>query len=269
MCASWLTDSCVFCTFFKMPLDFLGMHNFKPCKCWVNSTPADSTIRAYSRPQVLSHTCSPVHLLDNRPATISLPVQSEKSKICKFIHGKSAFLPLCLKKAKFSSFWKKISSKQASYTYSLCPFWKSKKTSFFSKIIYEKMTLLPLCPCWKKSKFSSLKIIIKEKLKLTLILLFGGQFNFKIFVAYVFWFQSWLKLNSKFDLENSCLGRLNGGARFPQTSQMFTSGAFSDIGYGGSVGFCWSGFRGKQNELTLYEQGKRDLKISVDFLRFY
>ncbi|XP_011435249.1 protein quaking-B-like isoform X2 [Crassostrea angulata] len=32
--------------------------------------------------------------------------------------------------------------------------------------------------------------------------------------------------------ENSCLGRLNGGARFPQTSQMFTSGAFSDIGYG-------------------------------------
>lgn len=100
-------------------------------------------------------------------------------------------------------------------------------------------------------------------------MLFGGQFNFKIFVAYVFWFQSWLKLNSKFDLENSCLGRLNGGARFPQTSQMFTSGAFSDIGYGGSVGFCWSGFRGKQNELTLYEQGKRDLKISVDFLRFY
>lgn len=137
MCASWLTDSCVFCTFFKMPLDFLGMHNFKPCKCWVNSTPADSTIRAYSRPQVLSHTCSPVHLLDNRPATISLLVQSEKSKktffVCKFIHGKSAFLPLCLKKAKFSSFWKKISSKQASYTYSLCPFWKSKKLLFFSQ----------------------------------------------------------------------------------------------------------------------------------------
>lgn len=134
MCASWLTDSCVFCTFFKMPLDFLGMHNFKPCKCWVNSTPADSTIRTYSRPQVLSHTCSPVHLLDNRPATISLLVQSEKSKICKFIHGKSAFLPLCLKKAKFSSFWKKISSKQASYTYSLCPFWKSKKLLFFQKL---------------------------------------------------------------------------------------------------------------------------------------
>lgn len=244
------------------------MHNFKPCKCWVNSTPADSTIRAYSRPQVLSHTCSPVHLLDNRPATISLPVQSEKSKICKFIHGKSAFRPLCLKKAKFSSFWKKISSKQASYTYSLCPFWKSKKLLFFKNYLW-KDDLAPSLPMLKKSKFSSLKIIIKEKSKLTLILLFGGQFNFKIFVAYVFWFQSWLKLNSKFDLENSCLGRLNGGARFPQTSQMFTSGAFSDIGYGGSVGFCWSGFRGKQNELTLYEQGKRDLKISVDFLRFY
>lgn len=80
MCASCLTDSCVFCTFFKMPLDFLGMHNFKPCKCWVNSTPADSTIRAYSRPQVLSHTCSPVHLLVNRPATLTLLVHSEKSK---------------------------------------------------------------------------------------------------------------------------------------------------------------------------------------------
>lgn len=150
VCASWLTDSCVFCTFFKMPLDFLGMHNFKPCKCWVNSTPADSTIRAYSRPQVLSHTCSPVHLLDNRPATISLLVQSEKSKICKFIHGKSAFLPLCLKKAKFSSFWKKISSKQASYTYSLCPFWKSKKLLFFLKNYLWKDDLAPSLPMLKK-----------------------------------------------------------------------------------------------------------------------
>lgn len=147
---------------------------------------------------------------------------------------------------------------------------KKQKASFFSqKLSMKRWPCSLFAHAEKKSKFSSLKIIIKEKLKLTLILLFGGQFNFKIFVAYVFWFQSWLKLNSKFDLENSCLGRLNGGARFPQTSQMFTSGAFSDIGYGGSVGFCWSGFRGKQNELTLYEQGKRDLKISVDFLRFY
>lgn len=251
-----------------MPLDFLGMHNFKPCKCWVNSTPADSTIRAYSRPQVLSHTCSPVHLLDNRPATISLLVQSEKSKICKFIHGKSAFLPLCLKKAKFSSFWKKNIIQAGQLHLLSLSILKKQKTSFFPQNYLWKDDLAPSLPMLKKSKFSSLKII-KEKLKLTLILLFGGQFNFKIFVAYVFWFQSWLKLNSKFDLENSCLGRLNGGARFPQTSQMFTSGAFSDIGYGGSVGFCWSGFRGKQNELTLYEQGKTDLKISVDFLRFY
>lgn len=150
MCASWLTDSCVFCTFFKMPLDFLGMHNFKPCKCWVNSTPADSTIRAYSRPQVLSHTCSPVHLLDNRPATISLLVQSEKSKktfCCKFIHGKSAFLPLCLKKAKFSSFWKKNIIQAGQLHLLSLSILKKQKTSFFSKIIYEKMTLLPLCPC--------------------------------------------------------------------------------------------------------------------------
>lgn len=235
------------------------MHNFKPCKCWVNSTPADSTIRAYSRPQVLSHTCSPVHLLDNRPPTISLLVQSENSKKTFF------FVNLSMEKVPFSLFvLKKLNSLLFGKKYH-----PSRPATLTLFVHSEKAkNLLPLCPCWKKSKFSSLKII-KEKLKLTLILLFGGQFNFKIFVAYVFWFQSWLKLNSKFDLENSCLGRLNGGARFPQTSQMFTSGAFSDIGYGGSVGFCWSGFRGKQNELTLYEQGKRDLKISVDFLRFY
>lgn len=151
--AGWLT--CVFCTFFKMPLDFLGMHNFKPCKCWVNSTPADSTIRAYSRPQVLSHTCSPVHLLDNRPATISLLVpiwkKAKKLFLCQFIHGKSAFLPLCLKKAKFSSFWKKISSKQASYTYSLCPFWKSKKLLFFLKNYLWKDDLAPSLPMLKKN----------------------------------------------------------------------------------------------------------------------
>lgn len=60
--------------------------------------------------------------------------KAKKLFLCQFIHGKSAFLPLCLKKAKFSSFWKKISSKQASYTYSLCPFWKSKKLLFFQKL---------------------------------------------------------------------------------------------------------------------------------------
>lgn len=195
--------------------------------------------------------------------------KAKKLFLCQFIHGKSAFLPLCLKKAKFSSFWKKNIIQAGQLHLLSLSILKKQKTSFFFKNYLWKDDLAPSLPMLKKSKFSSLKIIIKEKSKLTLILLFGGQFNFKIFVAYVFWFQSWLKLNSKFDLENSCLGRLNGGARFPQTSQMFTSGAFSDIGYGGSVGFCWSGFRGKQNELTLYEQGKRDLKISVDFLRFY
>lgn len=97
-------------------------------------------------------------------------------------------------------------------------------------------------------------------------MLFGGQFDFEIFVAFVFWFQSWLKLNSKFDLENSCLGRLNGGARFPQTCQTFTSGAFSDFGYGGSVGFCWSRFRGEQNELILYGQGKKCFDNKCRFL---
>lgn len=69
---------------------------------------------------------------------------------CKFIHGKSAFLPLCLKKAKFSSFWKKISSKQASYTYSLCPFWKSKKLLFFLKNYLWKDDLAPSLPMLKK-----------------------------------------------------------------------------------------------------------------------
>lgn len=134
MCASWLTDSCVFCTFFKMPLDFHGMHNFKPCKCWVNSTPADSTIRAYSRPQVLSHTCSPVHLLDNRPATISLPVQSEKSKICKFIHGKSAFLPLCLKKLNSLLFGKKYHPSRPATLTLFVHSEKAKKLLFFQKL---------------------------------------------------------------------------------------------------------------------------------------
>lgn len=70
---------------------------------------------------------------------------------CKFIHGKSAFLPLCLKKAKFSSFWKKISSKQASYTYSLCPFWKSKKLLFFLKNYLWKDDLAPSLPMLKKN----------------------------------------------------------------------------------------------------------------------
>lgn len=62
---------------------------------------------------------------------------SKKQKDFFFVNlsmEKVPFSLFVLEKAKFSSSWKKKSSKQASYTYSLCPFWKSKKLLFFQKL---------------------------------------------------------------------------------------------------------------------------------------